>query len=108
MSGIRRYRRKPIPECEEYAALYQPGQPLGDLTAVARMADPDAELAEAFPSNPVLIIRYALMADDGPPRTDYQVVEPGRYLAYSGGGGFLYGSDDADWEQFYDLVEVHR
>jgi hypothetical protein len=55
--SVQRYRRKPVREVreEQYAARYEPGKPLSDLEAVARMADRKAELAEAaLPSGPVL------------------------------------------------------
>lgn len=109
MSGVRRFRRKPDPgtRADQWAAKYEPGQPLDDLAAVARMADPDAELAEAtFPSGSVLIVRYARL--DGPLETAHQVIIPGWYLAYSGGNGFLYDATDGDWRQFYDPVEEQR
>jgi hypothetical protein len=104
--SIRRYRRKPGPDDREVqvAARYEPGSPLDDLIAVASMAH--GELAEVtFPScGPVLVIRYQRYDDDHPPRTEYETVEPGHYLAYSPGHDFLYGTDEADWRQFYDLI----
>lgn len=102
---IQRYRRKPVREDREdqFAARYEPGQPLDDLRAVARMADDRAELAEAaFPSGPVLVVRYERVYDDHPPRTEYETVEPGHYLAFSPGHFFLYDTDEAEWQQFYD------
>ncbi len=105
--AVQRYRRKPQEDLrgDQYAARYEPGQPLGDLTAVARMADSDAELAEVtFPSGPVLVVRYERFDDDHPPRIEYKTVEPGRYLAHDPGEGFLYESADGNWQQWYDLV----
>ena len=104
---IRRYRRKPDPGArdDQYAACYQPGQSLGDLTAVARMADPGAELAEvAFPSRTVLVVRWLDVPDDHPSRNEYEVIEAGSYLAYSPGNDSLYDADEANWRQFYDRV----
>jgi hypothetical protein len=104
--SIQRYRRKPKQEDREdqLAARYEPGAPLDDLLAVARMAD--GELAEVmFPSyGPVLVVRYRRSDDDHAPRIEYETVEAGHYLAYSPGNDFLYDTSDADWRQFYDLV----
>jgi hypothetical protein len=104
--SIQRYRRKPKQEDREdqLAARYEPGAPLDDLLAVARMAD--GELAEVmFPSyGPVLVVRYQRSDDDHAPRIEYETVEAGHYLAYSPGNDFLYDTSDADWRQFYDLV----
>ena len=78
--SVQRYRRKPKQEDREdqFAARYEPGQPLDDLTAVARMADRRAELAEAvFPSGPVLVVRWERVPDDHPSEIEYETVEPG-------------------------------
>ena len=107
MSGIQRYRRKPEPSAREdqFAAKYEPGQPLDDLAAVARMADHRAELAEVtFPSGTVLLVRWTRVPDDRPSEVEYETVEAGHYLAYSPGNDFLYDTSSADWRQFYDLV----
>jgi hypothetical protein len=104
---VQRYRRKPVREVreEQYAARYEPGKPLSDLEAVARMADRKAELAEAvLPSGPVLVVRYERFHDDHPSKIEYEVIEPGHYLAYSPGNDFLYDTDEGEWRQFYDLV----
>lgn len=105
--SVQRYRRKPEPGTREdqFAARYEPGRPLGDLTRVARMADRRAELAEAaFRSGPVLVVRYERAYDDHPSRIEYETVEPGHYLAYSAGNDFLYDTDDGALRRFYDLV----
>lgn len=105
---IQRYRRKPRPadSDEQLAARYEPGQPLDALLAVARMADSDAELAEVtFPSGTVLLVRWTRIPDDHAPEVEYEQVEAGHYLAFSRSGWHLYVSDEADWRQFYDLVE---
>jgi hypothetical protein len=103
---IQRYRRKPVREVreEQYAARYEPGAPLDDLLAVARMAD--GELAEImFPSyGPVLLARFGRFYDEHLPRIEYVTVEAGEYLAYSPGESFLYSSGEAEWRQFYDLA----
>lgn len=107
-SGIQRYRRKPKQEDREdqVAARYEPGAPLDDLLAVARMADRNAELAEvAFPSGTVLLVRWTSIPDDHAPEAEYEHVEAGHYLAYSPGNDFLYDTTDADWRQFYDRLE---
>lgn len=105
---VQRYRRKPAREVreEQCAARYEPGRPLGDLAAVARMAGDEAEVREvAFPSGKRVLLAWFTRYDDNyPPRTGYVTVEPGGYLAYSEGHGHLYATDDRDWEQFYDLV----
>jgi hypothetical protein len=109
---VQRYRPKPkrADREDQYAARYEPGQPLDDLITVARMADDKAELAEVtFPSGPVLLVRYLAASDDYPAKVTYETVEPGQDLAYSSGNDFLYDSTDANWRQFYDLVtEVPR
>lgn len=109
--SVQRYRRKPDPVSREdqFAAKYEPGQPLTDLEMVARMADSHAELAEvAFPSGQVLIVRYARYDDDHPPKTAFEAIKPGHYLAYSRANYFLYDTDDGDLRQFYDLVEDRK
>ena len=102
--SIQRYRRKPDNDREtQVAARYEPGTPLDDLLAVARMAD--GELAEVmFPSGPALLARFERIYDERPSRIEYAAVEPGKYLAYSPGEGFLYEASEANWRQFYDLV----
>ncbi len=105
--SIQRYRPKPKQDDREVqvAARYEPGAPLDDLLAVARMADRRAELAEVrFPDRTVLLVRYERSYDDGPPKTEYETIEAGKYLAYSPGNDFLYDTDEAGWRQFYDLV----
>ena len=105
--SIQRYRRKPDPGDREdqVAARYEPGMPLNDLLAVARKADADAELAEVvFPSGTVLLVRWERVPDDHPSEIEYETVEPGEYLAHSSGRDSLYGADEANWRQFYDLV----
>jgi hypothetical protein len=109
--GIQRYRRKPeqVNDREvQVAARYLPGTPLDDLLAVALMAD--GELAEVmFPSyGPVLLARFKRFYDERPSQIEYLVVEAGRYLAYDPGDGFLYASDEANWRQWYDVVETPR
>ena len=104
---IQRYRRKPDPgdrEDQQVAARYEPGTPLDDLLAVARMAD--GELAEVmFPSyGPILLARYKRYHDEHPSQIEYLPVEAGTYLAYSPGESFLYEADEANWRQWYDLV----
>ena len=104
--SIHRYRRKPEPGGDrevQVAARYLPGTPLDDPLAVARMAD--GELAEVtFPSGTVLLARFERFYDEHPSGIEYVAVEPGKYLAYSPGEGFLYEADEANWRQFYDLV----
>lgn len=105
--AVRRYRRKPQPEGRftQHAARYQPGEPLGDLYAVARMADARAELAEVtFLSRTVLLVRWLEIPDDHPSRNEYRTVEAGKYLAYDSGEGFLYVTDEEDLRHFYDVV----
>lgn len=106
--SVRRYRRKPKQSDHEdqFAARYEPGQPLDDLVAVARMAGSEAEVCEVvFPSGkPVLLARSIQSFGDALPKPAYEVVEAGDYLAFSSRSDFLYNADDADWRQFYDLV----
>jgi hypothetical protein len=106
--SVQRYKRKPEPRYEEdqVAARYEPGKPLDDLRAVARMAGDEAEVIEAvFPSGKRAVLAWFLRYDDHhPARPDYAFVEAGDYLAYSPGGCALYSSDEANWRQFYELV----
>jgi hypothetical protein len=105
---VQRYRRKPKQENNEdqFAARYEPGKPLADLAAVARLAGPEAEVIEVvFPSGKrVLLAWFLRYADLEPPEPGYATVEAGKYLAYSPGTGYLYESDEGNWGQFYDLV----
>lgn len=107
--SIQRYTRKPEPDSREdqFAARYEPGRPLDDLRAVARMAGDEAEVTEVvFPSGKRVALAWFMRYDDNyPPRIDYVTVEPGAYLAYGEGYGHLYAADDRNWEQFYDLAE---
>jgi len=106
--GVERFRRKPKADDREvqHAARYTPGEPLDDLMKVARMADPAAELAEVrFPGGrQVLLVAWMNVPDDHPAKIEYETVEPGDWLAYSPGYGFLYDTDDAGWRQFYEPV----
>lgn len=108
MMAIERYRKKRDvrPEPDQYAARYTPGEPLGDIHTVARMCDRDAEAVEVvFRTGPVLLVRYQAYHDDRASTVEYQAVEPGQYLAYSGDHDFLYDTTDADWRHWYDRVE---
>jgi hypothetical protein len=106
--SVQRYRRKPEREDreEQVAARYEPGQPLDDLAAVARMAGDEAEIREVvFPSGKRLLLAWFLRYyDEHPAKPDYVTVEAGEYLAYSPGEGFLYDASEENWRQFYDLV----
>ena len=102
---MQRYRRKPQPpgNSDQFAARYEPGGPLNALAAVARMADGRAEMAEvALPSGTVLLVRWSRIDDAGAVSAEYEVVEASGYLAYSSDSYFLYVTDDADLEQFYE------
>jgi hypothetical protein len=105
---VQRYRRKPRQEDREdqFAARYEPAQPLDDLRAVARMAGGEAEVTEVtFPSGKRVLLAWFMRYDDHhPAKPDYATVEAGNYLAFSPGTYSLYESDDGDWRQFYDLV----
>lgn len=106
--SVQRYRRKPIPAGseEQFAARYEPGEPLDDLRAVARMAGDEAEVIEAvFPSGKrVLLAWHMRYPDEHPAGPDYVTVESGGYLAFSRRHYSLYDTDEADLRQFYDLV----
>jgi hypothetical protein len=105
---VQRYRRKPRQEDREdqFAARYEPAEPLDDLRAVARMAGDEAEVTEVvFPSGKRVLLAWFMRYDDHhPAKPDYETVEAGNYLAFSSGTYSLYESDEADWRQFYDLV----
>lgn len=104
-SGIQHYRRKPTPAQAHdiRVARYQPGQPLDDLLAVARMEDQGAQLAEVrFGDLAVLVVRYTRDTDHGPSEPEYEHVKAGDYLGYR---EFLFDTDDADLRQWYDLAE---
>lgn len=108
--GITRFRRKPDPKAhdDQLAARYTPGDPEAFMAClrVAQMADGASQLAEVeFADGQVLLVRYRRFYDYHPSEIDYQAVEPGQWLAYSGGEGFLYDTDDGDWKQFYDVVD---
>lgn len=105
---IQRYRKKPQPEFDgdQFAARYEPGKPLDDLRAVARMAGDEAEVIEVtFPSGKRLLLAWWLRYDDyHPAKPGYVEVEAGEWLAWSQGTCSLYDSDEANWRQFYDLA----
>lgn len=104
--AVKRYRRKPlnVGNEDQHAALYTPGESLADLRTVAMMCH--AEITEVtMPGGTrVLLARWLDIPDEHPARNAWVTVEAGRYLAYSGGTGFLYETDDGDWRQWYDLV----
>ena len=104
--SIERFRRKPGPRDREdqHAARYTPLEPRDDLLKVARMCDEAAELAEAaFPSGRrVLLVAWRRSPDDSPSRIEYVTVTAGDWLAYSPDNDFLYYTDDAGWQQFYE------
>jgi hypothetical protein len=106
MMSVQRYQQKPqVGQEVQVAARYEPGQPLDDLRAVAVMADGNAELAEVrFCNTTILLVRWKRIPDDHPAEIEYETVEPGRFLAYSYSGDFLYEADEGNWRQFYDLV----
>jgi hypothetical protein len=110
MSEIARFRKKPRPgdDDDQVAARYTPAGDLHALTEVARLADENAEVLEVrFPSGAsVLLVRWLRFHDDHPAEIDYEVIEPGKWLAYSGGSfGFLYDATDGNWRQFYDKAD---
>jgi hypothetical protein len=104
---IRRYNRKPDPRREGglCVARYEPGQPLDDLLAVARMACRRAEVAEAvLPSGPVLVVKWTSSSrEDQEP--EFDVVRGGLYLSYSEGYDSLVENDDADLRQWYEPAQ---
>jgi len=111
--SVQRYRLKaehgPEEWEDQFAARYDPGRPLDDLRAVARMAGGgQGEVAEVkFSSGKRMLLAWFVGHDDHHPgRPDYATVEPGEYLAYSSGNDTLYESDDKNWDRFYDMVPV--
>jgi hypothetical protein len=110
VSEIVRWRKKPSPgeDEDQLAARYEHGRDLAPLLAVARMADEDAEIREVLfgEATWVLLVRYLRFHDDHPATIEYETIEPGKWLAYSGSGdGFLYDTTDGDWRQWYDKVD---
>lgn len=106
--GVQRYTRKPEPRSDgdQFAARYEPGRPLDDLRAVAKMAGDEAEVIEAvFPSGKRAALAWFMRYDDHhPAKPDYAFVEAGDYLAFSPGTCSLYAAGEANWRQFYDLA----
>jgi hypothetical protein len=104
---IQRYRRKPEkPSGLDIltAAMYLPSKPLDDLRTVAEMAL-DGEVAVCvLPSGPVLVAAFTEVPDEHASYTDYTVIQPGGWLAYSARYGNLSETDGADLAQFYDPV----
>ena len=108
--SVQRYRRKPAPREgeDQVAARYEPDSEASswDLHAVAKMAGDEAEVTEVvFPSGKRLALAWYMRTGDGhPPRPAYVEVEAGDYLAFDDAEGHLYGSSEANWRRFYDLV----
>jgi hypothetical protein len=50
----------------------------------------------------VAVVRWLRYTDDHAPRIDYEVVERGKWLACSSDYDFIYETDDADLEQWYE------
>lgn len=104
--NVAKFRRKPKPETErdEIAVRWLPDKTtLREVLVVARLADRHATVAVAPFEKPCLVVRYVPL-DDNCSVTQFEVVEPGQWLAYSERNDMLYTNDDADWAQFYDKV----
>lgn len=106
MSNVVKFRRKPQAETErlETAIRWVPDKTtLAEVLEVARLADRNATVSVAPFARPCLVVRY-VMSDDHHQDTQFEVVEPGEWLAYSANNDMLYENTDADWEKFYDKV----
>lgn len=107
--SVTRYQRKPETVRREgglQVARYEPGQPLGSLLQVARMADRNAELSEVtgLPSGPVLLVRYMRSQDDHPAELDWEVVQPGEFLSYSETYDNLNATTESELAYWYEPV----
>jgi hypothetical protein len=91
-----RYRRKPEPAVRDSidAAEYQPGQPLDELAAVARLARGEVAECQLPTAGMVLVARWVDYPDDHPATVRYEVVDQGEFLTYSEKYDSL-GTDDA-------------
>lgn len=114
--SVQRYRRKPEKPREgdvTCAARWTPGEPLDDVLAVARMADPDARVAslayasKMFPrlAGPRLVVASARVPDERPAELDITVVAAGEYLCYSQGYDMLYECTEDNWRSYELLPE---
>lgn len=71
------------------------------LLRVAKMAD-DHALVANVPTLDAAVVRWLCVDDDHPARREYEVVERGKWLAFSDTHWLLYSTDDANLEQWYD------
>lgn len=85
------------------AAAYTPGQPLDELIAVAREADPDASVVEV-PEWGVALVRHLEVPDNHPMYVDYDVIEPGGVLVWSERAYVLYVTSAQDFEREFEPV----
>lgn len=110
--AIQRYRRRPQTvkprDTGLTTARYDPGEPLDDLQAVARMANQLAELAEAeLPSGRVLVVKYIHLFGNGDGEPEFVVVLPRGLLGFSHAAGDLTAYDGpGDLRRWYEPVEV--
>jgi hypothetical protein len=80
------------------AATYRFGEPLHEVTKVARFADPDADVVE-IPEWRLLLVRHTKIPDNAPSYTDYDVVEDGQILVFSHQYDLLYAEDAASFHR---------
>lgn len=96
-------KRARIEEERVEAAVYRHGQPLDDLLAVARKADPDASVVEV-PEFGVALVRHLEIPDHSPMYTDYDVLEYGKVLVWSERSYILYVTDETSFGREYERL----
>lgn len=94
-------RRTKVETDKSFAAVYRTGQPLDELLAVARKANPDASVVEV-PEWGVALVRHLEVPDHSPMYTDYDVVEDGHVLVWSESAYVLFVTDSASFEREYE------
>jgi hypothetical protein len=99
VANVIRFKGKPRP-----AARFD-GSPesVAAILEVARKCDSDAQVA-VVPELDVVVVRWERVPDDHPPRTEYEVVVRGGWLAFSEQSFSIYGTDDKDLEYWYERV----
>jgi hypothetical protein len=103
MSEVIQFQRKAVQPASGIRAVRYDGtnESLQAVLEVARLVDSNA-VAVAVADLDVAVVRWLRYTDDHAPRIDYEVVERGKWLACSSDYDFIYETDDADLEQWYE------
>jgi uncharacterized protein YndB with AHSA1/START domain len=89
-------------------AEYQPGQPLDDLAAVARLARGEVAECDLPTAGRVLVARWVDYPDEHPAQVQYTVVDRGEFLVYSERYDGLSTDDAGGLAHWYEPVPAEE